>query len=80
MSAVRSCGYRDDQGGVYSYNDALRWIHSDEGALDLGWCHAHGVLRLAAWESGGSSGKARAAATRCSTRPGLLRLRSARAP
>jgi hypothetical protein len=26
-AAMRS---RDDQGGVCSYDDALRWIHSDE--------------------------------------------------
>jgi hypothetical protein len=31
-------------------DDALRWIHSDEGAPDPGWCPAHGALRRAAWE------------------------------
>ena len=36
--------------GVYSHDDALRWIHSDEGAPDPGWCPAHGALRRAAWE------------------------------
>jgi hypothetical protein len=41
---------RDELDGVYSHDDALRWIHSDEGAPDPGWCPAHGALRRAAWE------------------------------
>jgi hypothetical protein len=41
---------RDELDGVYSHDDALRLIHSDEGAPDPGWCPAHGALWRAAWE------------------------------
>ena len=46
-AAMRTRGELD---GVYSHDDALRLIHSDEGAPDPGWCPAHRALRRAAWE------------------------------
>ena len=42
--------FRDELDGEYSHDDALRFMHSDEGAPDPGWCPAHVALRRAAWE------------------------------
>jgi hypothetical protein len=46
-AAMRS---RDELDGEYSHDDALRFMHSDEGAPDPGWCPAHVALRRAACE------------------------------